>query len=993
MGGGGGAGAPGALAGLELGAGAPGSVQRAALQARPFVPREVRAQAAAQAERAAQAAQAARAARAVQAAAGHSVEAAGAGGRGSGGGGGGALAPGGGSSIERAKRFNYRMKDARDWRQILRTIELHVETFNEVNLATALHRLAKVSPRPPDKRAVCADPRLALLEACALDKIRGFSPQQLSNSAWALATLGRLALPLLEAIEAQACERMPEFNSQDLSNTIWAFARLNHKPRQLMRAVAAEAQRKLRDFNPQGMANTLWAFATLAHFGEQHPALMQAVAGEALRKMHLFNPQNLANTAWAYARVGHHPGAVVLEAVAHHSAQQLSSFKPQEMANLIWAFAKLGHRSELFQAQLASAAAEKLPLFNPQNLANTVWAFATLLAGQPPSPAERRFVALMLPRTANCLPEFSQQGLSNTMWALAKLEISPGEELLARVAEQAAERISSFSPQGFVNLAWAFAVFGAYPPRLWVAVAVQATSKVHHLTAQDIASLTWAAAVFRQAAPPEETAALVDLLAPAAVNKLPYFSSQGLGDIIWALAALNHADTVPFRALWDMAAASVFALRDLCQVNRAVELLRASDPQGGLPPYLEGSLILRAAQAAAMVSSAQAAGSGGSPPGTAGAGPGPPPTGGARDLSAAGAALAGGAQLPQGRAELPVGRLGVATLGGGAGGGSAQAAGGGGGGGANSSIWGDSGLAPQAAYAQLAPRRGEGPLGAVGRTQSAQAPLPPEVLYGLTSAEEWGHEHSPRAGVLMQRPGGPGGGAGALGLYGEQLLSEALTQNLGTGQPRQGLGGDGGGRSALPSAEADIAAAQLRSISLQSSRAPPGAALAQQQQQQQQQPLPPSYVGERRPSGAVAPGGGIWQGQGQPTAQLYGAGGAGAFAGAAPLSARPQHPGGAASAFTRLPSASEILTPRSNLLANIWGDAPDSAGGGAGRGHPGAVRRVQSTHVPGSPGAVHYALPREFHPAAAAAAAAPPGGDAPGDWAEKMESLLQNLEK
>ena len=335
----------------------------------------------------------------------------------------------------------------------------------------------------------------------------------------------------------------------------------------------------------------------------------------------------------------------------------------------------------------------------------------------------------------------------------------------------------------------------------------------------------------------------------------------------------------------------------------------------------------------------------------------------------------------------------MATLGGGAGGGSAQAAGGGGGGGANSSIWGDSGLAPQAAYAQLAPRRGEGPLGAVGRTQSAQAPLPPEVLYGLTSAEEWGHEHSPRAGVLMQRPGGPGGGAGALGLYGEQLLSEALTQNLGTGQPRQGLGGDGGGRSALPSAEADIAAAQLRSISLQSSRAPPGAALAQQQQQQQQQPLPPSYVGERRPSGAVAPGGGIWQGQGQPTAQLYGAGGAGAFAGAAPLSARPQHPGGAASAFTRLPSASEILTPRSNLLANIWGDAPDSAGGGAGRGHPGAVRRVQSTHVPGSPGAVHYALPREFHPAAAAAAAAPPGGDAPGDWAEKMESLLQNLEK
>jgi hypothetical protein len=339
-------------------------------------------------------------------------------------------------------------------------------------------------------------------------------------------------------------------------------------------------------------------------------------------------------------------------------------------------------------------------------------------------------------------------------------------------------------------------------------------------------------------------------------------------------------------------------------------------------------------------------------------------------------APSGGVLLPQGGGELPRGRLGgpgVATLGGS---GSGSQVVGGTSGGVNSSIWGDSGLVPQAAYTQLAPRRGEGPEGAVGRTQSAQTPLPPEVLYGLTSAEEWGHEHSPRAGVLMQRPGGLGGSAGALGLYGEQLLSEALTQNLGAGRP--GLGS----RSALPSAEADLAAAQLRSISLQSSLAPSGLAPQQQQQQQQQ----------RRPSGAVASGGGIWQGLDQPNAQLYGAGGAGAFAGT-PLDGRPQHPSGAASAFTRLPSASEILTPRSNLLANIWGDAPDSAGGGAGRGHPGAVRRVQSTHVPGSPGAVHYALPREFHPTEFRPASAPQGGDASGDWAEKMESLLQNLEK
>ena len=59
------------------------------------------------------------------------------------------------------------------------------------------------------------------------------------------------------------------------------------------------------------------------------------------------------------------------------------------------------------------------------------------------------------------------------------------------------------------------------------------------------------------------------------------------------------------------------------------------------------------------------------------------------------------------------------------------------------------------------------------------------------------------------------------------------------------------------------------------------------------------------------------------------------------------------------------------------------------RGHPGAVRRVQSTHVPGSPGAVHYAMPaREFHPTQGSG-----DGSGDGSWAEKMESLLKNLDK
>ena len=411
-------------------------------------------------------------------------------------------------------------------------------------------------------------------------------------------TQGHLSLPLLEAIEIQAVLRIDTFNSQDLSNTIWAFARLNHKPKQLMRAVASEAQKKLADFNPQGIANTLWAFATLAHYGEQFPVLLHAIATEALAKMHLFNPQNLANAAWAFARVGHHPGQKILSGLAHFSTLQLNAFKPQEMANLVWAFAKLGYSDLPFQERLAAAAGRKLQNFNPQNLANTVWAFATL--GHHP----RELIDQILPKAELCLDEFSQQGLSNTMWALAKLNHFPGHRFLQAVARQALSRIHSFSPQGFVNLAWAYAVFGVYDEELFTAISTQSVLKMHHFTAQDLSSLIWGCAVFNHCEPPN----LVVLVGATALKKLPYFSSQGLADMIWGLATLQAAGTPSFQGLWDMATATVFSVKDLCQVHKAVEQMQA---QGGVPSHLNITLVMRAAQAHSVLQGAPTPGPGG----------------------------------------------------------------------------------------------------------------------------------------------------------------------------------------------------------------------------------------------------------------------------------------------------------------------------------------------------------------------------------------------
>eukprot|EP00401_Gymnodinium_catenatum_P048067 CAMPEP_0117613404 /NCGR_PEP_ID=MMETSP0784-20121206/83449_1 /TAXON_ID=39447 /ORGANISM="" /LENGTH=61 /DNA_ID=CAMNT_0005416993 /DNA_START=13 /DNA_END=195 /DNA_ORIENTATION=- len=57
---------------------------------------------------------------------------------------------------------------------------------------------------------------------------------------------------------------MQEFTVQDLSNIAWAFATLSKEEMALFESVARMAVPKLGGFASQGLSNLAWAFATLA---------------------------------------------------------------------------------------------------------------------------------------------------------------------------------------------------------------------------------------------------------------------------------------------------------------------------------------------------------------------------------------------------------------------------------------------------------------------------------------------------------------------------------------------------------------------------------------------------------------------------------------------------------------------------------------------------------------------------------------------------------
>jgi hypothetical protein len=79
----------------------------------------------------------------------------------------------------------------------------------------------------------------------------GAAPQSLSNTSWAFAVLGMRDFPLFAAISAESINRIRDFSPQDLSNSAWSGAKLSVLAGEpLLNAIAAQALRSISLFEP-----------------------------------------------------------------------------------------------------------------------------------------------------------------------------------------------------------------------------------------------------------------------------------------------------------------------------------------------------------------------------------------------------------------------------------------------------------------------------------------------------------------------------------------------------------------------------------------------------------------------------------------------------------------------------------------------------------------------------------------------------------------------
>lgn len=294
------------------------------------------------------------------------------------------------------------MKGERTIADFLAEVDSKLDRMNEVNLSTALHRVAKLcrnrgldyieqTKRNPHFGNLHVSVRAATLQAIQwLGSGSGGNqvPMGTACVCWAHATLRMPDAGLFAEVAARCAPHLDLFKNLEVANLLWAFAKLGEKGQRhadLFNAAAKRATDQPEDFTVVNLSTLAWSFATAR---VKNKNFFSLVAQRLVQHVAEAESQEIANSLWAFATAGVYDRALFAR-IGDEAAGKLETFKPQEASNAAWAYgrARISH-PWFFEAldwnlKARTRSDEGLTNFEPQHLAQILVAIASLYPANP----------------------------------------------------------------------------------------------------------------------------------------------------------------------------------------------------------------------------------------------------------------------------------------------------------------------------------------------------------------------------------------------------------------------------------------------------------------------------------------------------------------------------------------------------------------------------------------------------------------------------------
>lgn len=369
--------------------------------------------------------------------------------------------------LKQRKRINRKLTQAANAHAtaVLNVVSEELTLMNGVNMATALHRIARHCVKgeagpdgaaPEAKKEVEAHPAFAAL----------------------LKTLEQHAEMSLSADHNTAEEIMP---AQCASIIAWSLACLDVQNDRLLVVLAALAKPHLQDFKFYEVTNMLWAYAKLRAAGLA-PELITAIAGRLKgRQSGEYKAHCLSLAVWAFAEVNW-PDEQLMASLAEELAGQADALQPQEICNICWALAGKLENRRLYETVHSALQGDVLRRFKAEEFSNFMLA---VTAGRLSFP---NFVPKAGATAVRLAKSMKPKHLASTLNAVS---CSGGQSLpdLSVLLDVAMEQVFHFRPHELAATAQAAAKLCPDHPGFFKACATHLVLKLSELSVDNLTDL------------------------------------------------------------------------------------------------------------------------------------------------------------------------------------------------------------------------------------------------------------------------------------------------------------------------------------------------------------------------------------------------------------------------------------------------------------------------------------------------------------------------
>jgi len=417
---------------------------------------------------------------------------------------------------------------------------------------------------------------LRVMSQSLIRRAHEFRTQELSNTAWALATLGfglnpisaekqslnsyivlnsehqeedaRLMQSTVDAIVGTAMTILPRFRSQELNNLAWSLARLlGDRPEgktkeieDLLRGIGLQLCNPRRSITSQDISATLWSLSTLEfRDADIYEGIVARLGPDFAKRA---KPQELSISLWAVASadIDEELAPIMVDRHAFDTSMVAPEDRPQPRDPITKAFG------------LAAVELMRRPYdFKPQELKDVLWSFSKIEIRHPNL---FKTIAEHLvgeneesSNSARGFASFSPQGLGNLAWAYAR-QAQLAAEAPTEARRNAASTLAQSTGRLAVYTASYFDIGEVLLHRLFRAIAEAAIVRhdnLRNLKPQDLSNLAWTYAVlglshrgFKDKAKDELRMRLGNFLA-GDTRAMNSFKGQELANLLWGMATLN----------------------------------------------------------------------------------------------------------------------------------------------------------------------------------------------------------------------------------------------------------------------------------------------------------------------------------------------------------------------------------------------------------------------------------------------------------------------